>query len=68
MKPKTPSTIRLALFAQPGLGQIHVDMEPFFEFSFSLSEDLEDLVHKWSHLAAPSATRYSRRGKRKQPK
>jgi hypothetical protein len=68
MKHKSPSTIRLALYGQTGLGQIRVDMEPFFDFSFSISEDLEDLVQRWSHLAAPNATRYSRRLKRKLPK
>jgi len=36
--------IRLCLGTRDGLGRIHVETESFFEFSFWLAEELEDLV------------------------
>lgn len=48
---------RLVLVDQSGLGQIRVDMEAFFEFSFWMAEELEDLVGKWASQAAPIASR-----------
>lgn len=41
---------RLALTDADELGQIVVDLESFFEFSFWMAEELEDLVACWSHL------------------
>ena len=46
------------LLADDGPGQIRADMEAFFEFSFWMAEELEDLVALWAHRAAPRATRH----------
>lgn len=51
---------KLVLVDHPGLGCIHVEMESFFEFSFWMAEELEDLVAKWAPLAAPNASRANR--------
>lgn len=48
-------TSQLVLSDDSGLGRIAVDMQAFFEFSFWMAEELEDLVHTWSHQAAPIA-------------
>ncbi len=48
---------KLVLVDNPGLGRVRVDMEAFFELSFWLAEELEDLVAKWQPVAAPNATR-----------
>ena len=45
------------LLADDGPGRIHADMEAFFEFSFWMAEELEDLIATWAHRAAPNATR-----------
>jgi hypothetical protein len=44
---------KLVLCDKVGLGRLQVELEAFFDFSFSLAEDLEDLVGKWRHIAAP---------------
>ena len=49
--------VRLVLTDDAGLGQLRVEMEAFFDFSFTLAEDLEDLVALWAHRAAPNANR-----------
>ncbi|NLX55942.1 MAG: hypothetical protein GXY58_12595 [Planctomycetaceae bacterium] len=36
--------VRLILCDNEGLGRLSVGLESFFEFSFSLAEDLQDLV------------------------
>lgn len=40
-----------------GPGQVRVDLEAFFEFSFYMAEELEDLVAEWLHTAAPKSNR-----------
>lgn len=47
-------TQQLVLVDHNGLGRIHVDMEAFFDFSFWLAEELEDLVASRQHKSAPS--------------
>ncbi len=54
------SSAQLVLVDHPGLGRIHVEMEAFFEFSFWMAEELEDLIARWSPLAAPNAKRQHR--------
>jgi hypothetical protein len=39
---------QLTLGGERGLGKIHVGIEPFFDFSFWLAEELDDLVGYWS--------------------
>lgn len=48
---------KLVLVDHAGLGSVRVKMEAFFEFSFWMAEELEDLVAKWSPVAAPNASR-----------
>ena len=43
---------RLVLSDQKTLGRITVEMEAFFEFSFGLAEDIDDLVQRWAPKAA----------------
>ncbi len=52
--PDHPST-QIALTQHDGTGQIIVNLESFFEFSFEMEEDLADLVARHQHLAAPAA-------------
>lgn len=55
-------TQQLILVDQQGLGRIHVGMEAFFDYSFWLAEELEDLVALWQHKAAPGAKHLSEQG------
>jgi hypothetical protein len=48
---KTPEKLQLVLTENDGTGRIAVGMEAFFEFSFDLAEDLEDLVTRWAYLS-----------------
>jgi len=48
---------KLVLVDHAGLGIVRVDMEAFFEFSFWMAEELEDLVAKWAPVASPNASR-----------
>ena len=57
MARKSPENLQLVLTAHEGMGKIVVSMEAFFEFSFELAEELEDLVAKWAHFAAPKKSR-----------
>ena len=59
MTENSPDTLQLVLTDREGLGQITVPMEAFFDFSFSIAEDLEDLVATWRILAAPRSERWS---------
>ena len=42
--------IKLILSGPNSLGRIHIDTEAFFELSFWLAEELEDLVARWQHV------------------
>ena len=42
--------IKLILCDPNSPGRIHVDTEAFFELSFWLAEELEDLVARWRHI------------------
>lgn len=57
MAGKSPSSLNLVLTDDDGLGSISVDMEAFFEFSFWLAEELEDLVALWAHASTPRSLR-----------
>ena len=45
---------KLILAGSNSLGRIHVDTEAFFELSFWLAEELEDLVARWQHIGPRS--------------
>ena len=49
--------IKLALTGPGDIGKIVVDMEAFFDFSFWIAEELEDLVAQWNHIAVPTDQR-----------
>ncbi len=51
---------KLVLVDHAGLGRVRVDMEAFFDFSFWMAEELEDLIAKWAPVAAPNASRGKR--------
>lgn len=57
MAGKSPSSLNLVLTDDDGLGNIVVDMEAFFDFSFWLAEELEDLVALWAHTATAKSLR-----------
>ena len=61
MPEKTPPTFDLVLVRDPALGRITVDMQAFFDFSFDLAEDLQDLIGRWQHVSPkrPPAGRFS---------
>ena len=43
MADSLPAPSQLILDDHPRLGRIHVDMEAFFDFSFWIAEELEDM-------------------------
>jgi hypothetical protein len=53
MPEKTPPVLELVLTRNDGLGRISVDMQAFFDLSFELAEDLQDLLARWQHFAPP---------------
>lgn len=54
MPKKTPAVLELVLTRNDGLGRIAVDMQAFFDLSFELAEDLQDLLDRWKHFAPPA--------------
>ena len=53
MPEKTPPVLELVLTKNDGLGRIAVDMQAFFDLSFELAEDLQDLLQRWKHFSPP---------------
>jgi len=41
--------VKLVLCDHEGLGQVRVDMEAFFDFSFWMAEELQDLIAEQRH-------------------
>ena len=60
MARKPPDVLEIVLAGEDGLGRIVVSTESFFEFSFWVSEELEDLVQ--SRHKRASHSRESSRG------
>ncbi|MFO7906022.1 MAG: hypothetical protein ACQESR_17295 [Planctomycetota bacterium] len=54
------SQVRLVLGNHEGMGRITVELEPFFEFSFWMAEELQDLVAANKHFAQPPESRQPR--------
>ena len=44
MTNNSSSQVKFVLCESEGIGRIHVELEPFFEFSFWMAEELQDLV------------------------
>lgn len=59
--------VKLVLCDHEGMGRITVELEPFFEFSFWMAEELQDLVEKWKHMAPPAPRRSARPVRRPNP-
>ena len=55
--PQSPGKAQLVLEDDGPLGRIAVDMEAFFDFSFWIAEELEDMKAMWAHRAAPNSKR-----------
>ena len=49
MNQQTRKPVRLVLTDERGLGKIQVDMESFFEFSFWIAEELQDMIALRKH-------------------
>jgi len=52
---------KLILSGPDSLGRIHVDTEAFFELSFWLAEELEDLVARWRHIGPGKRVEFHQR-------
>ena len=63
MTEKSANTMQLVLTNDTATGRITVDMEAFFDFSFWMAEELEDLVQRWRHEAAPRSASVRDRNK-----
>ncbi|HAY78614.1 MAG TPA: hypothetical protein DCY79_02270 [Planctomycetaceae bacterium] len=63
MADSLPAPSQLILDDHPRLGRIHVDMEAFFDFSFWLAEELEDMKAQALHgqTMPRSSTRHAHR-------
>ena len=57
MTNQSQPSAQLVLCEDPGLGQIRVEVEAYIEFRLRLTRELETLVARWAHVAAPSASR-----------
>lgn len=54
------SQVKLVLGNHEGMGRITVELEPFFEFSFWMAEELQDLVASNKQFAQPRGGRQVR--------
>ncbi len=55
---KDPSSqVKLVLCDNEGVGRITVGLDAFFEFSFWMAEELQDLVAQHEHLAGTRPAR-----------
>ena len=50
--------VKLVLCDHEGLGRISVDLEPFFEFSFWMAEELQDLIAQQKRFAHRRPSRH----------
>ncbi len=57
MNQQTRKPVQLVLTDERGLGKIHVDMDAFFDFSFWMAEELQDLVALRKHATRQSSAR-----------
>ena len=49
--------VKLVLCEHEGMGRISVELEPFFEFSFWMAEELQDLIATHKQFARPRPAR-----------
>jgi hypothetical protein len=65
MTNKPAKSMQLVLTRDSGVGSIKVDMEAFFDFSFWMAEELEDLIQRHRHrYGLPARASGSRRSHR----
>lgn len=57
MTQQSQPSAQIVLHEDPGLGQIRAELDAYIEFRLSLTQELETLVARWIHAAAPSASR-----------
>jgi hypothetical protein len=57
MTQQSQPSARIVLHEDAGLGQIRVDLDAFLEFQSRLEREIEALVVRWVHAAAPCASR-----------
>lgn len=57
MQHETPNTLQLTLTRGEGIGRVIVPLEDFLGFDLWVTQGLEELVDRWSDLAAPRSTR-----------
>ena len=57
MTQQSQPSAQIVLHEDPGLGQIRADLDAYIEFRLGLAQDLEALVARWIHAAAPKANR-----------
>ncbi len=53
MTNKSTSQIKLVLCDSEGMGRVRVGLDAFFEFSFWMAEELQDLVAQHEHWRRP---------------
>ncbi|MCU0960299.1 MAG: hypothetical protein MUF48_09360 [Pirellulaceae bacterium] len=53
MTNKSTSQVKLVLCDNEGIGRIRVGLDPFFEFSFWMAEELQDLLAQHEHWRRP---------------
>lgn len=53
MTQQSQPSAQIVLYEDPGLGQIRADLHAYVEFRLSLARDLDALVKRWIHAAAP---------------
>ena len=68
MTGKPSDTTRLVLTNDSTTGRITVDMEAFFEFSFWMAEELEDLIHRHRPKTISKSNELRRRDQRSKTK
>ena len=59
MQHETPGTLQLTLTRGEGVGRVVVPLEGFLGFDLWITQGLEELVDRWSDMAAPRSTRTS---------
>ncbi len=60
MSANLPVPLQVQLTKEDGPGRLVVELAPFVKFDHEMNLRLKQLVDRWSHLAAPRATRGSR--------
>ena len=60
MAKKPKNSMQLVLTNDSATGRVTVDMEAFFDFSFWMAEELQDMVDKWRPKSAAGMSHVQR--------